>query len=432
LLRQVSNTALVHSASPSPTRTLRTDFGDAVTALEGLQALTQAAFASLFLLTILDFARWRDRIRLEIALLFGSIGVPVLIQAFTTATGSQIPYSTVASSVLLLCQPYILVRLLSQFRHVPRLQHVIALLGLTVSSTLIVINQGKLDTPLTFVLVLAFGYVEAYASLGFVRTALATRGVTHNRLVAAGAGSGFLALIFLLVPIATIAPLSAVPMQVISQIFAIASALGYYLGFATPGWLRTTWQFAELKNFLVGVGGRTGEERLTSLLDKLAPAAARAVGAKVVVVMLAADGEDLTIRSAGNSLQTFSTTQSVVVPDGLLAQARRERGAIAADKSLPWGSRPTELATNFGGARSVIVCPLSAHGGDYGLLVAFFEGRSLFLRDEVELLKSLSEQAAFSLEGSQLYADAQQAATKVDSTWWPNSKAMSVRATFPS
>jgi hypothetical protein len=57
-----------------------------MTALEGLEALTQAAFGSLFLLTILDFARWRDRIRLEIALLFGSIGVTVLIQAFTNAT----------------------------------------------------------------------------------------------------------------------------------------------------------------------------------------------------------------------------------------------------------------------------------------------------------------------------------------------------------
>ena len=280
------------------------------------------------------------------------------------------------------------------------------------SSSLIVISQGKLDPPQTIILVLAFGYVEAYASLGFVRTALVTRGVTHKRLVAAGAGSGFLALIFLLLPIATIAPSIAVLLQVTSQVFAIASALGYYLGFATPGWLRTTWQFAEVKNFMVGVAGRTGEERLTSLLDKLAPAAARAVGAKAVVVMLAPDGEQLMIRSAGNSLQTFGTTHSVIVPDGVLAQARSERKAIAADASLPWGDRLTELAASFGGARSVIVCPLSAHGGYYGLLVAFFEGRSLFLRDEVELLKSLSEQAAFSLEGSQLYAEAKQAATK--------------------
>jgi signal transduction histidine kinase len=199
---------------------------------------------------------------------------------------------------------------------------------------------------------------------------------------------------------------------VISQVLAIASAVGYYLGFATPGWLRTTWQFAELKNFLVGVASRTGEDRLTSLLDKLAPAAARAVGAKAVVVMLARDGEQLMMRSAGNSLQTFDATHSVIMPDGVLARARSEREAIAADTSLPWGNRLTELATSFGGARSVIVCPLSAHGGDYGLLVAFFEGRSLFLRDEVELLKSLAEQAAFTLDGSQLYAEAKQAATK--------------------
>src|ERR1700682_1053923 len=136
-----------------------------MTALEGLKALTELAFGALFLLTIVDFARWRDRIRLEIALLFGAIGVPVLIQAFTTATGTQIPYSTVASTVFLLSQPYLLLRLLSQFRHVPRLQHVIALAGFILSTSLIVISQGKLDSAQTIILVLAFGYVEAYASL---------------------------------------------------------------------------------------------------------------------------------------------------------------------------------------------------------------------------------------------------------------------------
>src|ERR1700674_3304172 len=52
-----------------------------MTALEGLKALTELAFGALFLLTIVDFARWRDRIRLEIALLFGSIAPMVLILA---------------------------------------------------------------------------------------------------------------------------------------------------------------------------------------------------------------------------------------------------------------------------------------------------------------------------------------------------------------
>jgi signal transduction histidine kinase/DNA-binding response OmpR family regulator len=383
-----------------------------MSALQGLQALTELAFGSLLLLTIVDFARWRDRIRLEIALLFGSIVPTVAVLAYTTATGNQTPYWTVVSTVFLLGQPYVLVRLLSQFRHVPRTQHVIALACFVLSSTLIVLGQGKLNTGPTIVVVLAFGYVEAYASIGFVRTALVTRGITHKRLVAAGAGSGFLALIFLLVPFSAIAPSSAVPLEVTTYVLAIASALAYYIGFATPGWLRTTWQFAELKSFMVGVAGRTGEERLTSLMDKLAPAAGRAIGAKAVVVMLASDGDKLMIHSAGNSLQTFVTTRSVIVPDGLLAEARYSRKTIAADESLPWGEGLTELAASFGGARSVIVCPLSAHGGDYGLLVAFFEGRSLFLRDEVELLKSLSEQAAFSLEGSQLYAEAKQAATQ--------------------
>ena len=78
---------------------------------------------------------------------------------------------------------------------------------------------------------------------------------------------------------------------------------------------------------MVGLAGHTGEERLTSLLEKLAPAAARAVGAKAVDVMLASDGEQLIVHSASNSLQTLGRTESVIVPDGLLAQARNERDA---------------------------------------------------------------------------------------------------------
>jgi hypothetical protein len=84
--------------------------------------------------------------------------------------------------------------------------------------------------------------------------------------------------------------------------------------------------------------------------------------ASALVVMLAADGDQLMIRSAGNSLQTPGMTHAVIPPDGVLAQARNERKAVAADTSLPWGDRLTELATGIVGARSVIVCPLSAHG----------------------------------------------------------------------
>src|ERR1700730_2568423 len=109
-----------------------------MTALEGLKALTELAFGALFLLTIIDFARWRDRIRLEIALLFGSIAPTVLVLAATTATGTELPFWSVVSTVFLIGQPYVLVRLLSQFRHVPRTQHVIAVACFIVSSSLIV------------------------------------------------------------------------------------------------------------------------------------------------------------------------------------------------------------------------------------------------------------------------------------------------------
>lgn len=87
-----------------------------VTALEALQRLTDLAFGALFLLTIVDFARMRDRIRFEIAWLFGSIAPTLLIQALANATGTVSPYVSTVSTVFLLSQPYALVRLLSQFR----------------------------------------------------------------------------------------------------------------------------------------------------------------------------------------------------------------------------------------------------------------------------------------------------------------------------
>ncbi|MHB8618275.1 MAG: hypothetical protein ACYDAG_01685 [Chloroflexota bacterium] len=71
-----------------------------MSAYEGLAALTRGAFVLLFVLTLVDFGRRRDLTRLEIALLFASIGVSVVLQTVTKLTGIEIPYATTIAHFL--------------------------------------------------------------------------------------------------------------------------------------------------------------------------------------------------------------------------------------------------------------------------------------------------------------------------------------------
>src|SRR5579862_7867655 len=97
-----------------------------------LQFVTRAVFVLVFCLTLGDFVQWRDLARLEIAALFGGLACFIVEQAIGEVT--RVPDWLMTIAVLaLLTQPYLLLRVLLQFRRIPHYQHWIGAACLAVS-----------------------------------------------------------------------------------------------------------------------------------------------------------------------------------------------------------------------------------------------------------------------------------------------------------
>src|SRR6266511_2140913 len=92
-----------------------------------LDLVTQGALLLIAVLTLADLFRHRDRARIDIALMFGALAAIVLIQGLTTVARQQAPWLGQLGAILLLAQPYLLLRLVQHFRSVPRVVRLLAM-----------------------------------------------------------------------------------------------------------------------------------------------------------------------------------------------------------------------------------------------------------------------------------------------------------------
>ena len=220
-----------------------------------LQLVTRAVFVIVCALTIWDLIRWRDIQHLEVAALFGGLTLLIANQTIGDLTHLSVPeWLSIASVIGLLAQPYLLLRVLAQFREVSRLQHAIALVAFVLSSAVFVAYASTLPAWATLAIVLAFVYVEAYATFGFLQCASTHRGITQWRLTAIAVGSGCLAAAIIVAGAGSALGAGSRSLtQAVLDVFSLGSALGYYIGMAPPRWLRHVWQGSEVHRFLVAV-----------------------------------------------------------------------------------------------------------------------------------------------------------------------------------
>jgi hypothetical protein len=379
-----------------------------MTGKAALETLTEIGFVVLFLLTLAAYARRRGRAQLEIAALFGCVAILVVIQALVQITGSEAPAASLAGALLLLAQPYLLLRVMGHFRQVPRAQHVIALCCLAASwGLLISTGGGRIATAPMLAIVALFVYVEGYAATLSVAAAIGRRGLAQRRLIAVAAGSGLLGAAILLAGGMAVLPSLAVAGGLGTSILAFASSVAYFMGFAPPRWLLRTWQSAEFHKAVDGLAGSSAEARLISVVDYLGPVTAAAIGGTSAIIALNQDAtETLHIRADSDTrvhltaagLHTFKLGQS----SPLLTRAFRQRETLSSSDSSVWGDQLRDLGEALGAAGSVMVTPLVAHEGLIGLLVVLFRHRSLFLDEELDLLAAIGDQAALAIESRRM------------------------------
>jgi signal transduction histidine kinase/CheY-like chemotaxis protein len=375
-----------------------------------LQLVTQGVFVFAFALTLVDYLRRPALQRLELAILFGCLTPLIVLQLVSHILGEIPTWLSLLAVIAFLVHPYVLIRLLTYFRPVPRIQQIIAAVALAGACVLLLVGGNPLALWATLGIVLAFGYVETYAAVGFVRAALATRGITHARLVAIAIGSGCLGAVIIMAGVVVALPWSTPVTEPLENLLALGSALGYYIGFASPRFLRRTWQRIEVEQFLIGLAGHSGETRVATALDYLGPAAARATGGVWAAVAVSEPtSRELRVHADAHSGRAMAAAgvNSLTMPQDApaLIRAWRDQQPIATSHPEAWGPELRAIADAVGGVRAALISPLIASGRAYGLFVVLADRVSPFVDDDLAVLAVLADQAALAIEGLRLLED---------------------------
>lgn len=373
---------------------------------EFLTLVTQVTLVLIAVFTFANYIRRRDQSRLDIALLFGALAYIVFIQRLLLNPGPNEELNRwlgVTTQLALMAHPYLLLRLVLDFRPVPAAVWWFAIVGLALSWVLLIFFP-VLPTPVMVVFVGYFVYVELYAAVAFVRGAMATAGVTHWRLTLAASGSGLLALLVFGIGLTLIFPWLMPLFDTLNQFIGLFAVLAYYLGFATPFWLRRYWQLSEMQRFLRQTAGPWTGEPIAFTLERLCQMTQRAMGGIAAMVVLWDDetshliiraSTDATGLPVGRAINSEAIWRSWQTQTPLT-------GHIPTDFTV----EETPIAVGLG-AQATMIVPIMSQERAWGVLQVFNRRKSLFPGDDLNLLTLFAEQTAIALGYATLASEQQ-------------------------
>jgi PAS domain S-box-containing protein len=367
---------------------------------DSLSLITQGTLILIAVLTFVDFLRYRDRRRFDISMMFGALASLLVLQAVTRLLNQPSLLLTRAVTMILVVHPYLLLRLVQHFRPVSRWVNRFALMGLIGSVLILALFIPTIPGALSLFILTYFAAVEGYAAWAFVRGALMTGGVTRNRLLLAGAGSGLLALILVVAGVNVIFPSGNGLTGTVARLLAPVAVVSYYLGFVPPPALRRMWQSAELHGFLLFTASRRIDDDVSVMLARLCTAAARSVGGIASVAMLGNESDGgLTVWASTDPKRVRIGSPA----DPLAAQAWLER--LPRLVELNSETRAQNSMARSLGADAMFAVPIVSAERAWGLLLVFLWRAPLFAADDLGLLTLFAQQKANSLSNANLLAE---------------------------
>jgi signal transduction histidine kinase len=367
-----------------------------------LTHITRVSFVALGLLAVGDYLRHRDRTRRDIALAFGSLALPVAIPILTSLLSLQVPWLNSVGVLVLVAQPYLLLRLVCYFQPIPSIMRTIALGGMVLSWGALPLFLPKLPLLLTVAIIAYFICVDGYAMLAFVQGAFSSQGVVRQRLRFAALGSGLLAGALFLSSVRLVLPsfLSDL-IAVLAQVVAALSAFAFYIGFTPPRWLRQAWQLAEFRAFLLEITGKPTVERqnTSETLHVLCRFAQQAVGGIGAAIAQQDEPENQWMILHATNLPMLSGFSC-----GLEDIVTREQPQILTRTSAHLDATSKSLL-DVVGAETLFAVPIATNTRKWGILLLFPRYHSLFVEDDLSLLGLLAQQSAIILENNALFED---------------------------
>ncbi len=366
-----------------------------------LVLLTRVFFVSLAIITFVDFVRHGDRIRRDIALVFISLASTTIITVILGILGLQVPLLLKIGQVGVVSQPYLLLRLVAYFRTVPRNIKWLAIVGWVVSAAVVVFFTAPLPPAVTLPVLLYFIVINGYAVWAFIRGAFSSTGVARHRLRFAAAGSALLVFLFVVAGARLALPKAWPDITPVVQTLSILTVLTYYLGFAPPRWLRQSWQFMELRNYLLQDLPTLHTQSASSVLVRLRQAVMRAVGTdKVFVALWDREGNKLVLENVPEAaaLRDFNLNE------GIFKQVWRQPEPTMVYNTARLSADDIRLMKTLD-AEMMFFVPFATNEGAVGLLLVFLEFASLFVDDDLNLLTIFAQQTAMLLENFRILDD---------------------------
>ncbi|MBA3533769.1 MAG: GAF domain-containing protein [Ardenticatenales bacterium] len=379
--------------------------------------LSWAAYIVIFLITSMQALRHPRRATIDVALFFLVSALVIVIAELGRLgflkTSDLLPAAMSGTLILLLS--YVILRLLDDFAGVPKPWMRLAAGGWVLSSIPLFIwaRPAKPPALVTILQIIYFVGPQLYAAIGFVRASRKSSGVTRRRMTAIAAGSVFLGLNVLFPQIGVVLPSLKEESQIISQVLGLASGISYYLGFATPGWLRRAWQEPELRAFLARAARLPRLPDTLSIIKELEAGAVSSVGAPNARIGLW-DEETQTLRFYDGERVVEASPHQLETPDGrsLLLQKPIFTDNFARDYPLATVS----VANDVRDFTALLSAPITAGETWLGVLTVYSSRAPIFADDDLELVQLLAEQAAVILESRALIDEATRVQAREEAT----------------
>jgi signal transduction histidine kinase/CheY-like chemotaxis protein len=376
--------------------------------LRAAQLLSDAAYIVLGVIAVRAALRWPDRVRSDVALLFGAVAAAVILQELSGLPCCQhLPGVTNLASILVLAMPYLLLRLLDDVVDVPPAA-TFAALGLLVPSAALSFVPGAAASGWYPVLVLTYLLCGTlYAAWGFVGRARAAPGITRRRMWAVALACGLLAATFAAALAVRFAPAQEVALTIVSRLAALLSGVCFSAGFFPPTWLREAWRLPELLDYLRPSHAQRGAEATGELalggpaadamaLERLSAAVARTTGAHRALLALEDPSRgDLYLwgaplarlgREEGLIGRVFASGEAMVLRHLRPEQLARSVLNVLAGERLP---------------RSVIAVPVVLEGRRVGVLCAYADKAPMFVKDDLDMVRFFATDVAAILQTRQ-------------------------------
>ena len=377
-----------------------------------LVAALDIAFFALLGVSVIAYLRQRTALARDVVLVFASVALLLAVQLVQSATGTTpqrgAPPTLLSlfTTLVLLAQPFLTIRLIGHFRANMRRVEIAVFLLYAATSVALIVYQLAPRAPgapaaipplVTLAILGYFVGVNGLAAVFFLQEGFRRAGAARMRLTIAGLATLLFGVAVLVAASATLLaggrPETQAVITSVARGMALLAGLGYLAAFAPPRWVREQWGRSIAYDYLGDLVRGPSDGGTDRLWQRLATVARQVTGARAAAVAVDAEA-GWTIRAADGTWLGDAPVGATGSAADLTAKSDRRGQGRTLDSTAP-GLAPLATAAGAVGVRGL---PIGQDGRHHGTLLLFTGGSPLFVEDDIALLELLNAHTALAVE----------------------------------